>query len=147
MDQRMSTREIGIVMHGVTGRMGTNQHLVRSILAIMKQGGVQAGSTTLMPRPVLVGRNEAKLRALAEQHEPDANGQPLPWTTDLDKAIRDERFKLVREDCRDTRFFDLRDDPGEQHELLAGANLSEEQSIAHISLGAALSALTPCRIR
>ena len=32
---------IGIIMHGVTGRMGYNQHLVRSILAIRDQGGVE----------------------------------------------------------------------------------------------------------
>jgi hypothetical protein len=28
----MSTRRLGIVMHGVTGRMGMNQHLIRSIV-------------------------------------------------------------------------------------------------------------------
>jgi hypothetical protein len=57
----MSTKTIGIILNGVTGRMGTNQHLVRSILAIREQGGVElAGGTCLMPVPILTGRNEAK---------------------------------------------------------------------------------------
>ena len=56
-------------MNGVTGRMGTNQHLIRSILAIRAEGGVSIGNgDTLYPEPVLVGRNEAKLKALAENH-------------------------------------------------------------------------------
>ena len=36
----MTETRLGIIMHGVTGRMGKNQHLVRSILAIREQGGV-----------------------------------------------------------------------------------------------------------
>jgi predicted dehydrogenase len=56
-------------MNGVTGRMGTNQHLIRSILAIRAQGGVSIGNgDSLFPEPILVGRNEAKLKALAENH-------------------------------------------------------------------------------
>ncbi len=62
----MKTHRIGIIMNGVTGRMGTNQHLVRSIKAIIDQGGVKlSDSETIMPDPVLVGRNQAKLVALA----------------------------------------------------------------------------------
>jgi predicted dehydrogenase len=62
----MKTERIGIIMNGVTGRMGTNQHLIRSIKAIMDQGGVRiSDSETLMPDPVLVGRSADKLRALA----------------------------------------------------------------------------------
>jgi predicted dehydrogenase len=65
----MRQQKIGIIMNGVTGRMGTNQHLVRSIVAIRKQGGVLLpDGTALMPEPVLVGRNEAKLRQLADAH-------------------------------------------------------------------------------
>jgi predicted dehydrogenase len=74
-------RHIGVVMNGVTGRMGTNQHLVRSILAIRAQGGIAGPSETLMPEPILVGRNPAKLRALAEAHGLDR------WTTDLREAL------------------------------------------------------------
>lgn len=80
----METRRIGIVMNGVTGRMGTNQHLVRSITAIIAQGGVRIGDDlTLMPDPILTGRNEDKLRTLAETHGPDAIGRPYKYTTDL----------------------------------------------------------------
>src|SRR5581483_4535175 len=75
---------IGIIMNGVTGRMGTNQHFIRSILAIMKQGGVRISETeTIMPRPILVGRNEAKLLKLA------AMGEGIRYTVDLDDALAD----------------------------------------------------------
>ncbi|MEO1128081.1 MAG: Gfo/Idh/MocA family oxidoreductase [Planctomycetota bacterium] len=84
----MTTKRIGIILSGVTGRMGTNQHLVRSILAIMRQGGIRVSpELTLMPDPILVGRNEHKLRALAEQHGPSIIGEPLRYTTDVDAAL------------------------------------------------------------
>lgn len=76
---------IGIILNGVTGRMGTNQHYVRSILAIMKQGGVKiSDSERIVPVPILVGRNEAKLQQLAAMHE------GVRWTTDLDGALSDK---------------------------------------------------------
>jgi predicted dehydrogenase len=76
-------------MNGVTGRMGVNQHLRRSILAIIAQGGVKiSDSETIMPRPMLVGRNAAKLEALAQE----SGG--LPWTTDLDKALADADYTI-----------------------------------------------------
>lgn len=78
----MGTRTIGIVMNGVTGRMGTNQHLARSIVAIRKQGGVTlANGDRLMPDPVLLGRNEAKLRALADTYGIER------ISTDLEQAL------------------------------------------------------------
>ncbi len=65
----MSTREIGVIMHGVTGRMGYNQHLVRSIIAIRDQGGVALpNGDRALPNPVLVGRNVEKVRELAHRH-------------------------------------------------------------------------------
>jgi predicted dehydrogenase len=65
----MATRPIGVIMNGVTGRMGLNQHLVRSILAIREQGGVALPSgDRLVPDPILVGRNAAKLREIATAH-------------------------------------------------------------------------------
>jgi predicted dehydrogenase len=77
-----ATRTIGVVMNGVTGRMGTNQHLVRSILAIRRQGGLPLpDGGRIVPEPLLVGRSEEKLRALAEEHEVER------WTTDLDGAL------------------------------------------------------------
>ncbi|MBU6302456.1 MAG: Gfo/Idh/MocA family oxidoreductase [Verrucomicrobia bacterium] len=79
----MKVRNIGIIMNGVTGRMGTNQHLIRSIKAIRDQGGVRCGDVVLMPQPVLTGRNAEKLRALAER-----TGIP-EHTTDLDGALAD----------------------------------------------------------
>ena len=85
----MSERRIGIIMHGVTGRMGMNQHLVRSILEIRRQGGVaMKDGTRLMPDPLLVGRNAAKIEQLARAHGLQR------WTTDLDKALgsKDEIF-------------------------------------------------------
>jgi predicted dehydrogenase len=80
----MSEKRIGIIMHGVTGRMGTNQHLVRSILEIRKQGGVPlANGTRLIPDPILVGRNAAKVEQLARVHGIER------WTTDVDRALAD----------------------------------------------------------
>ena len=59
---KMAVKNIGIIMNGVTGRMGTNQHLIRSILAIREQGGdTLAGREVIMPDPILVGRKEHKL--------------------------------------------------------------------------------------
>ncbi|MEY5062503.1 MAG: hypothetical protein RLZZ112_467 [Verrucomicrobiota bacterium] len=80
----MKEHKIGIIMNGVTGRMGTNQHLIRSIVAICKQGGVQIKpGEVIMPDPILVGRNEEKLRTLAVS-------QGLQRvTTDLDAALKD----------------------------------------------------------
>jgi len=78
----MSERRLGIIMHGVTGRMGRNQHLIRSILAIRKAGGVAlADGSRVMPDPILVGRNEARIGALAREVGIQR------WTTDLEAAL------------------------------------------------------------
>ncbi len=78
----MTTKRLGIIMHGVTGRMGTNQHLVRSVLAIMKEGGVVLkDGTRIMPDPILVGRNGKKIEELAKKYGVKR------WTTDLNKAL------------------------------------------------------------
>jgi predicted dehydrogenase len=88
----MGVRRLGIIMNGVTGRMGTNQHLVRSIVAIRAQGGVVlSNGDRVMPDPILVGRSKEKLSALAK-----ANGFTRT-TTDLDAALAD---------TNDTVFFD-----------------------------------------
>jgi predicted dehydrogenase len=78
----VTEKRIGIIMHGVTGRMGINQHLIRSILEIRKQGGVALkDGTRVMPDPILVGRNAAKIEELAKTHG------VTRWTTDLDAAL------------------------------------------------------------
>jgi predicted dehydrogenase len=65
----VAVREMGIIMHGVTGRMGYNQHLVRSILAIRDQGGVSLpNGDRIIPNPILVGRSAEKIRQVADRH-------------------------------------------------------------------------------
>ncbi|MBC5766096.1 Gfo/Idh/MocA family protein [Ramlibacter albus] len=88
----MATQRLGIIMHGVTGRMGMNQHLIRSIVAIRKQGGVTlSNGDKVMPDPILIGRNADKIAALAKEHGIERCG------TDLDKALDNQQ---------DTIFFD-----------------------------------------
>ena len=78
----MTTQRLGIIMHGVTGRMGLNQHLVRSIVAIRNEGGVLLGNgDRVMPDPVLTGRSAEKIEALARAHG------IARWGTDLDAAL------------------------------------------------------------
>jgi len=75
-------KRLGIIMHGVTGRMGLNQHLIRSIVAIRKEGGVLLSSgERVMLDPIIVGRNGAKLEALAKAHGIDR------WSTDIAAAL------------------------------------------------------------
>jgi predicted dehydrogenase len=97
-------KTIGVIMNGVTGRMGTNQHLLRSIKAIRDEGGVRIGAgDAVMPEPVLLGRNAPKLAELAER----AGG--VRWSTDLnaelakpeneiyfDAQVTDRRFEAVK---------------------------------------------------
>jgi predicted dehydrogenase len=85
----LATQRLGIIMHGVTGRMGLNQHLVRSILAIRRQGGVALPTgDRVMPDPILVGRNPAKVEALAREHGVER------WTTNLAAALADPNDAL-----------------------------------------------------
>jgi len=85
----MAVRNIGIIMNGVTGRMGTNQHLIRSILAIRNQGGVQLpNGDAIMPDPILVGRQESKLQALAQAHG------LTKWSTDLAACLADPYYEI-----------------------------------------------------
>jgi predicted dehydrogenase len=84
----MEIKKIRIIMNGVTGRMGTNQHLERSITAIIEQGGVKiSNDLTLMPEVLLTGRNEHKLKTLADKYGPGAIGKPYAYTTDLQGAL------------------------------------------------------------
>jgi predicted dehydrogenase len=74
----MAERRIGLIMHGVTGRMGMNQHLVRSIVAIRKEGGVPLrNGDRLMPDPIIIGRNRDKLEAIAKEYGLERVGTDL----------------------------------------------------------------------
>lgn len=87
--QNMKTQKIGIIMNGVTGRMGTNQHLLRSIKAIIDEGGIKVGTdTVLMPDPILVGRSADKLSALCERSGVDK------FSTDLDAVLADDAYSV-----------------------------------------------------
>jgi predicted dehydrogenase len=80
----MNEIKVGIIMNGVTGRMGTNQHLLRSIAEIIKQGGVKIGpGEVIIPDPVLVGRDENKLQKLC------ALSGVKKMSTDLDSVLND----------------------------------------------------------
>ena len=83
------THTVGIIMNGVTGRMGTNQHLMRSIVEIIQQGGVAVGAEDrILPDPVLVGRNETKLKNLC------AMSGVEKYTTDLDSVLQDSSYAV-----------------------------------------------------
>lgn len=85
----MKIHRVGIIMNGVTGRMGKNQHLLRSIVEIMKQGGVKLSDDEyIMPDPILVGRNEAKLKDLCELSGIEK------YTTDLESVITDPSYEI-----------------------------------------------------
>ena len=88
----MATHRLGLIMHGITGRMGYNQHLVRSICAIREQGGVPLpNGDRVMPDPILVGRNGERVAQIARQHGISR------FTTNLDQALANKE---------DTVFFD-----------------------------------------
>ena len=88
----MATQRIGIIMHGVTGRMGYNQHLVRSIQAIIQDGGLLlSNGDRLLPDPILVGRNGKKMEALAKEQG------IARWSDNIEKCLAN---------TEDTLFFD-----------------------------------------
>ena len=116
----MEQKTIGIIMNGVTGRMGYRQHLVRSILAIRDQGGVElSDGSRVQVDPILVGRNAGKLREIAQRH---GIGR---WTTDLDEALANPS---------DTTYFDAQLTTVREDSILkaitAGKNVYTEKPIA-----------------
>ncbi len=89
MSKHQKEHRVGVIMNGVTGRMGMNQHLLRSIVPIIKQGGVRVSADeVIMPDPILVGRNPVKLEAVA------ARSGIEKWSTDLDELLDDDSYKL-----------------------------------------------------
>ncbi|MEM6843282.1 MAG: Gfo/Idh/MocA family oxidoreductase [Bacteroidota bacterium] len=89
MSTELTTHRVGIIMNGVTGRMGTNQHLMRSIVEIIKQGGVQISPTeVIMPDPILVGRNAVKLQKLCER------SGVQKYTTNVDEVLQDDQYSV-----------------------------------------------------
>ncbi len=124
----MAERRLGVIMNGVTGRMGMNQHLIRSIVAIRAQGGVAlANGDRVMPDPVLAGRNADKLRSLAQAYGVER------IETDVDRALANRD---------DTVFFDAATTPMRpallERAIAAGKHVYCEKPIA-TTLDAALA--------
>ncbi len=89
MSSNVKIHKIGVIVNGVTGRMGTNQHLMRSLVEIIRQGGVRVSDTErILPEPILVGRNAAKLEELSQR-----SGVPK-WTTNLNEALADAKNQI-----------------------------------------------------
>jgi len=104
---------LGVIMNGVTGRMGTNQHLMRSLVAIRQEGGVKlSNGDIILPDPILVGRSAAKLEALADR------ANTTRWTTDLDAALADPHNQIYF----DAQLTQLRS-PAVQKAIAAGKHI------------------------
>ena len=85
----MKKHKIGIIMNGVTGRMGTNQHLIRSLSAIINEGGIKVNEhDVILPELVLVGRNENKLKKLSDRVN------VKKWTTNLEEVLVDDQYQI-----------------------------------------------------
>lgn len=100
--ENKTVNSVGIILNGVTGRMGLNQHLKRSLMAIRQQGGVRVSdSEFILPDPLLlVGRNPAKLEAISKE----CGG--IPWSTDLDAALADPKYAVYFDSQTTDRRFD-----------------------------------------
>jgi predicted dehydrogenase len=121
----MNQTAIGVLLNGVTGRMGYRQHLLRSVLAIREQGGVELpDGTRVQLEPILAGRNAAKLKEIADRHGLTA------WTTDVDSALDDVRIYF------DAQLTSARE-PSVRAAIAAGKHVYAEKPLAE-TLPAAL---------
>jgi predicted dehydrogenase len=122
----MTRKVLHVALNGVTGRMGYRQHLVRSLLSIREQGGVQLrDGTSVYPEPVLVGRSEERLRAIAELH---GLGR---WTTCLDEVLADPTIEVYF----DTQATSVRED-SLMRAIEAGKHVYTEKPVAESLDGA-----------
>jgi predicted dehydrogenase len=122
----MSRKVVHVALNGVTGRMGYRQHLVRSLLSIREQGGVPlADGTVVYPEPVLVGRSEQRLRAIAERHGLER------WTTSLDEVLSDPAVAVYF----DTQVTSARE-PALAKAIAAGKHVYTEKPLADSLEGA-----------
>ncbi len=119
----MSIERVGIIMNGVTGRMGTNQHLIRSLCAIREQGGVATpAGDRIMPEPLLVGRNPDKLETLARRVGLDN------WTTDVEAALANKDYPVYFDAQTTSRRYDAI-----KAAIAAGKHIYCEKPIAEAS--------------
>ena len=85
----MKKHKIGIIMNGVTGRMGTDQHLIRSLSAIINEGGIKVNEhDIILPELVLVGHNEKKLKKTLREFN------VKKWTTNLEGVLADDQYQI-----------------------------------------------------
>jgi len=116
----MARKVVHVALNGVTGRMGYRQHLVRSLLAIREQGGIALDDgNVLYPEPVLVGRSEERLRAIAERHGLSR------WTTSLDEVLGDPDIDVYF----DTQVTSARED-ALRRAIAAGKHVYTEKPVA-----------------
>ena len=84
----MATRELGIILHGATGGICSFQHLRNSLMPIIDEGGLDVEGERILPKLLLVGRNEERLAKLAAEHG------GLEWTADLDAALENTAYPV-----------------------------------------------------
>ena len=84
----MTVKEIGIIVHGATGRIGATQHLANALAPIRAEGGLVSGANRIMPRLLLAGRNATRLEEIARLHG------GLEWTTDVDAALAKPAYSI-----------------------------------------------------